>query len=1236
MRASGEIPTTLTYPAELPVTAFRGRILAALASHQVVVVSGDTGSGKTTQLPKMALEAVSRIAGRPGRVAVTQPRRLAAVAMAARVAEELGGTTGGFVGYRHRYAQCLSPRTRVTFVTDGVLLAQTRADPLLEAYDAIVVDEAHERSLTIDFLLGVLSRILARRPELRVVVSSATLDTEVFSAFFSGAPVVSVPGRLHPVEIVYRPPDPDAERDLPGETAAAVAALPDDGDVLCFLPGERDIRETAERLAPLAPGSDVIALLACLPADEQRRAFRLSPRRRVILATNVAETSLTLPGIRYVVDSGLARLSRYLPRSRVQRLQIEPVSQASARQRAGRCGRLGPGMCVRLYSREDFESRERFTPPEILRASLAGVILAMLDHGMGDITRFPFIDPPRPAMVKEGFAALAELGAIETGADGTAVLTPLGRRLARLPVDPHLARMMIAASERATLPSVLPVVAALSCDDPRRRPADRRAEARAAHARFRVPGSDFRGTLALWTWFARETDGLSRAKTRKLCAETYLSYPKMRDWCALVGRLRDLAARIGLDTVNDNGGPDAFHRALLTGLLGRVGRFDEQTRDYRGAHAVRFSIHPGSVLAKKTPLWIVAGEVVETERLYARAAAVVDPAWIEEAGAAVVKRSYRSPEWDPASGFVRALEQVTLYGLPLVTSRRRDYGRIDPVLSRTLFIRFGLVGAAFPRPPPVVRANAALLDEMRARAEKTRRPELFDEAALERFFDAAVPADVASADAFRAWLRAGGKRAAASVALRRETWLADDGGAADGFPASIVLGGVTLALSYRHDRARGEEDGITCTVKRADAGVLRLWRDDWLVPGALPGKLAWLLLSLPAPLRRVLSPVDERVAVLLPRLVPGSEPLEDAVRRAVYAEWGFRIPADAWARAVPPPHLRVRFRLVDGATGKVLVLSRDKAAVLAAAGAAAAGPVSAEKEPSLHATWDFGPLDAAARASSAGWEVPHFAALRDEGAGVTLRLYSDRRTAARVHAGGLVRLFALALASRLRTRFDARSLPLEAAVFLKDLGYDARRIEADAVDGAVRDTLVEGREPVRDAAAFERRLEDGLSGVVRAHARRLALVREAVEAAARTLAALDAPRTPEDTAAAVRSQVAWLVFPGFARAVPAARLERYGRYFRAMDVRLARARVSPSGDRAKEARVAPFWERYRTAVSGGENGARPDAAALGAYRWLVEEYRISVFAQELGTSEPVGPERLEKRWRRVFEPPEDA
>ena len=1239
----------LNYPAELPVSEHRDEILAAVSSHPVVIVCGDTGSGKTTQLPKMALELARGAHGH--RIACTQPRRLAAVSMAERVAAELGSEVGALVGYRHRFDRRVSSETRIEFMTDGVLLAETRFDPLLRAYDTIIIDEAHERSLNVDFLLGLLKRILERRHDLKVIVSSATLDMARFSRFFGDAPAITVPGRLFPITVIHRPPPDGEEADLPRDIASALAELPPRDDTLVFLPGERDIRETAEYLASVRPGDDIIPLLASLPAAEQRRAFRLSPRRRIILATNVAETSVTIPGIRAVIDSGLARISRYLHRTQVQRLQVEPVSKASARQRTGRCGRLGPGTCIRLYSEADFDSRDDYTPPEILRSSLAGVILTMLDLGLGDIERFPFIDPPKPTMVREGLKELLELSAIRHAEDGSIGLTAIGRKLARIPVEPRLGRMLVAASENAVLPSALPLVAAMACDDPRRRPIDERERADRAHARFRVAGSDFLGTLRLWRWWCDETAALSQSKARKLCKDTYLSYPKMREWRDLTRQLETLSKRLGLDTQNDNGGDDLLHRALLAGLLGRIGRYDEEAREYRGAHAIRFALHPGSVLAKPPrksraeaaasrpspgdakrkapafPAWVMAGELVDTARLFARDAAAIDPRWLEPVAGDLCRHSYQSPEWDAASGFVRATEQVTLYGLVIVSARRCDFSRVNPAFAREIFIRCGLVGGEFPRPPPPVRENLALIEALRRRAERSRRPAIFDAARMEAFFDSVIPPGIASADALRKWLRTADAAALEKFRMRKDDWWPKDNLSDRDFPDSLRIAGATIALAYRHAPDDPETDGVTATVRKADAGVLKLWRHDWLVPGMLGEKLAWMLSTLPTALRHALAPLGEAIDILRPLLKPDGTSLAEAVRRAVWERWALRIPEDAWQRVTPPPHLTMRFRIRDDATGRTLAVSRNADEALAQAGlSAASAAIAAERRDQTGATaWIFGDIPGRKTDTNSGWATEHYPALHDEGDKVTLKLHSDPEEAGAAHALGVTRLLLFALEKTVTVPFRRARLPLDAALYLKGIDYADERIAADLLAGAVAETLVRGRPEVRTKTEFDRRLGEDRAALIRAQGEMTAILIESAAEANAIFTEMERGSYPEPTVDAVSAQLGWMLYRGFPRIVPLGTLRRYRRYLKGIRLRLERARLSPSGDTSKEARFAPYWERYVEAARP-ENRGKHRPRPLQDYRWMLEEYRISLFAQELHTPEPVSPKRLDAKW----------
>ena len=1238
----------------------RAEILSALRRSPVVIVCGDTGSGKTTQLPKMALELGRAAHGH--RIACTQPRRLAAVTMAERVASELNGEVGGLVGYQHRFGRKLSPQTRIEFMTDGILLAQTRGDPLLRHYDTIIVDEAHERSLNVDFLLGILKRILERRHDLKVIISSATLDADRFSAFFDKAPAISVPGRLYPIEIGYRPPPEDEERDLPRDVAEAVYELPADDDILVFLPGERDIRETADYLTEIRGGKDdIIPLLASLPAAEQRRAFQTSSRRRIILATNVAETSVTIPGIRAVIDSGLARISRYVHRTQVQRLQIEPISQASARQRTGRCGRVGPGICLRLYSEEDFAARDAYTPPEVLRSSLAGVILTMLDLKLGDIERFPFIDPPKPAMIHEGLRELLELGAIRRAAEGGPELTDIGRKLAQIPVEPRLARMLLAGARNAVLPDVLPLVAAMACDDPRRRPMDEHEKADQQHAKFRVEGSDFLGTLKLWKWWKEQSDALSQSKQRKLCKQTYLSYPKMREWRDLTRQLETLSKRLGLSFAESSANHTRkaaaeaaehsarLHRSLLSGLLGRIGRYDEEKRDYRGAHGLRFALHPSSVLAKalkkdkgqrtankavnrqpatdnhQSPsTWIVAGELVDTARLFARDAAVIDVRWLEPVAGDICKHSYHSPEWDAQSGFVRATEQVTLYGLVIVPERRCDYSRIDPAFARRIFIRRGLVDGEFPHPPPAVRGNIQLLDALRRHAERTRHPEFFDADRLFAHFDAIVPPDICSADALRKWLRLEHPETVEAFVLKKRDWWPRQTASSRDFPDTLRIADTTISLAYQHTPDDPENDGITCSIKRADLAVLRFWRSDWLVPGLLSEKVAWMLGTLPSALRRVLSPLEESLAILLPMLRPDGEPLETAVRRAVDERWGFRIPENVWNWQKLPAHLQMRFRVRDDRTGRTILLTRNpEEALKLLDDRSSSAPHRAAR---LSQTWDFGDIPAKQVDRNSGWETTSYPALVDEGSGVSLKLFANPIKQAKAHAAGVTRLFLNALNKTSSVSFRRSRIDLDAALYLKELGYEDAAIAADILAGAVCETYVRNRPEIRTAAEFAHRLAEDRASLVRTQSEMTSILIESAAQARKLCGALSDERLAEETVDSVSEQLAWLLYPKFPRFVPLAILRHYRRYLKGAAIRLERARLSPAADLKKEALFAPYWQRYREAV---KDQTRLSAAALTGFRWMLEEYRVSLFAQELHTPEPVSPKRLESKWAEV-------
>jgi ATP-dependent helicase HrpA len=1255
------------YPPDLPITTHRAAIADALRQHQVVIICGDTGSGKTTQIPKIALE-MGR--GRQARIGCTQPRRLAAVTVATRVAEEFGQLPGQFIGYHHRFEQRLCAASRIVFKTDGILLAETRRDRLLRAYDTLIIDEAHERSLNIDFLLGILQGILPRRPDLKLIISSATLDGERFADFFGGAPVLRIPGRLHPIDLRYRPPEED-DADLPRLIANAVDELDGEaaGDILVFLPGERDIREAADTLQGRhLPNTEIIPLLASLPAGEQQRAFRVSSNRRIVLATNVAETSVTIPGIRYVIDSGLARISRYHHRTRVQRLHIEPISQASANQRMGRCGRLGPGICIRLYAEEDFRKRDAYTDPEILRASLAGVILTMLDLRLGDIARFPFIDAPSPNMIKEGYRELLELGALAErpaappGAPAAPhlppTLSPIGTRLAHLPVEPRLGRILLAAHEEKALRDALIVVAALECDDPRRRPIDKQTEADTCHARFLTPHSDFAALLQLWRWYDDQTRQSSQGIARRLCREHFLSFPRMKEWRDLRDQLERLCRELQLDPQSATGGDAGLHRALLTGLLGSIGQRDPETNDYRGPHGLRFALFPGSGLLKKrkheqpqrpaasdrhppppraAPLtWLMAGEMVETSRLYARQAASIDPSWIEPLARHLCKYSYHSPEWDAEKGFVRVRERVTLYGLVLVENRLRDYSRIAPAESRAIFIRHALVAGEFPRPPPFLANNFARLEALRLAEQKTRRHgQLLDEEAIVAFYDRRLPPDICNADALRRWARQ-----AAALDVAALEFGPDDLPTADiatGYPDTITVAGQRLALTYNHNPGESD-DGIVCTLPATLLESLRAWRAEWLVPGALPDKVHWMLSTLPGKTRRLLAPLDETVAMCLSRMSPGREPLATALARALGEARGIRIPPDTWREADAPNYLRVLFRVVNP-EGQELGQGRDldtlARLLTPATGAKTTAPQPATPTDRWQRDnllcWDFADLPEQVDFGRAGWPIINYPALVDDGNRVSLRLFADPAAAHVNHEAGVVRLLLLALGRLGKMLTHPGVWPRSVQALLREAEITEAQLSEEITRAAIAHTCLDGLPAVRDAATFQQRLEGCQATLSPAQTELTRRIRAILEetAALQTAMRQSTPPAPPATRNELASQLAWLIFPGFVTAVPWETLTNYPRYLEAIRIRLERARLNPAGDARKQAEFAPHWQRYETFTELEQKPVH-DRAALQEYRWLTEEFRISLFAQELRTALPVSAKRLDTLWAKAM------
>jgi ATP-dependent helicase HrpA len=1188
----------VSYPPQLPVSARRDDLLAAIRDHQVVVVAGETGSGKTTQLPKLCLE-LGR--GVRGAIAHTQPRRLAARTVAQRIADELDVPLGGAVGYAVRFDARGSEDTLVRLVTDGLLLAEIRRDPLLRRYDTVIVDEAHERSLNIDFLLGCLHRILPRRPDLKLIITSATIDPERFSEHFGGAPIIEVSGRTFPVEVRYRPPGEDEE--LLDALADAVEELlaERDGDVLAFFSGEREIRDAAEVLSGrLGPGVEVLPLYSRLAVADQQRVFGRSRtyRRRVVLATNVAETSLTVPGIRCVVDTGLARISRYSARLKVQRLPIESISRASADQRKGRCGRLADGICVRLYSEDDFNARPGFTDPEVLRTNLASVILQMAALGLGEIEAFPFLEPPDRRQIRDGVALLHELRALDPSA--AEPLTPLGRHLARLPIDPRLGRMVLEADQLGCAREVVIIAAALSIQDPRERPVEQRAQADQLHARFTDRSSDFLGYVNLWRYLRSLEGELSRSQVRKRCKAEFLHYLRIREWQDLVAQLEDAAREVGVtlnDTPAEEVGEAQIHAAVLSGLLSHLGMKDGQSREYIGARGAKFAIFPGSVLARRGPTWVMVAELVETTRLWGRTAAAVDIRQVEPLAEHLIKRSCGEPRWDRRRAAVVASEQVTLYGLPIVGSRTVQYGRIDPAAARELFIRHALVEGDWDEHHAFMRENERRVEEVEALEARARRRDLLaSEASRAAFFDARVPEDIVSGRHFDRWWKQARQTQPALLDYPMDLLIQGDVAPDDrDRPARWRQGSLQLALSYRFDLGSAA-DGVTVHVPLASLGAVRDTNFEWLVPAFRSELVVALLRTLPKRLRTPLVPIPDTATALLADVKPRSGPLLEVLAEAIERLRGVRIGATDWSLDDLPAHLRMTFSVEDDdgavlASGRSLDALRDELRPALTARLEQAEPALVRHGmrgfdvDSLPRTVDLG----------GGSGLRGLPALVDEGDAVGIRVCQSADEQAATMARGTRRLLRLTVPSPLRWVTGQLSLQLTLALTAAPHDSSEAVIE-DAMNAALDVLIASGGGPAWDAEGFA-----ALREHVRGDLRRTTL--GTLVAFGRVLDAARAVRERLDTLPAsaafgparedVARQLGRLVYPGMLTAAGVARLGDVERYLRAAAQRLERLASHAVADGQRMAAI---------------HDLEAQAAGRSDVMWLIEEVRVAQLA----------------------------
>ena len=1250
------------FPAELPITARLEEIRSLIGQNQVVILCGETGSGKSTQLPKICL-SLGR--GVFGRIAHTQPRRIAARSLASRISSELGTELGSAVGYKVRFHDRVGEGTHVKLLTDGMLLAEIQQDRWLNEYDTIILDEAHERSLNIDFLLGYLKQLLPKRPDLKLIVTSATIDPEKFSRHFGDAPVSEVSGRTYPVEVRYRPPQEESdERGDPMQQAILEAvdelSAIDRGDILVFLSGEREIRETAESLRKhRLQVTEVLPLYARLSPAEQGRIFRPSGQRRIVLSTNVAETSLTVPSIRYVIDAGYARISRYSARSKIQRLPVERISRASADQRKGRCGRVAEGVCIRLYSEEDYESRPEFTEAEILRTNLAAVILQMKVLGFGDIQRFPFVDPPDSRQVKDGYRVLEEIGAV----DGLGKVTQLGRRLARLPVDPRIGRMLLEAAHTGCLREVLVIAAALSVQDPRDRPMDKQQQADEAHDLFRNEESDFLGFLSLWNFLEEKRRHLTQRKFRRLCRDHFLSWTRVQEWHDIHRQLRVQLHEMGYRDNQEDPGYETIHRALLSGLLSHVGfRQGGKGKGYLGARNSQFHLFPGSGLFEKQPKWLMAAELVETTRLYARTCARIQPEWVESLAGHLVKHSYSEPHWQARRGQVGAYEKVTLFGLTLVPRRRVNFGPIDPKQSREIFIRFALVEGDFHSRAPFWRHNRELIEHVQDLEARTRRPDLLvDEERIYEFYDQRIPEGIYSQPQFEKWLRKATRKQPKLLHMRLEDVLAREVTAEAQYPKELTLHGMTLPLEYRFEPGH-RADGVTLVVPAAVIRQISPGRLDWLVPGMLEEKLVALIRSLPKSLRKQFVPAPDHARQARARLTPGDTPLVQALGRVLRELTGVQVPEDAWDLDALPDHLKMRVRVVDG-TGKTLGAGRDLIALQQRHGdVAAAEPAG----PGVHplgregiTRWDFGELPEQVETQAQGIRLTGWSALVDKGDSVAIEVLGSRAEARLRHRAGLRRLILLALPAEireLRRRLQQPVSPVGRASARQESG-----IAPDATLKMLRLQYAKAPSPpLKNAPAAHRDLEDELIALVidrafldeadeirdemafdaalRAGRPRLhAVSQEVHELVSNILGQYQAIRkrlsglTQINWLAStqdMQGQLDRLVFRGFLQAVPWERLRHYPRYLRALALRLEKLPLDPGRDQRwirELQQVQEAWlERWQAACEKWVVDER-----LEEIRWLIEELRISLFAQEVKTAVPVSVKRIRKRWNEL-------
>lgn len=1233
----------IEYDPALPVCERRDEIANAIREHQVVVICGETGSGKSTQIPKICLQLGRGIDGLIGH---TQPRRIAARSVAARIADELQSPLGQAVGFKIRFTDTTSTNSYIKLMTDGILLAESQGDRFLNQYDTIIIDEAHERSLNIDLLLGYLKQLLPKRRDLKVIITSATIDAERFAEHFGSsagpAPIVSVSGRTYPVEVRYRPvqtDDDDRDPDWQRAVVSAVEEVCDEGrgDVLVFMPTEHDIHETAKILrGRTLPGdypgaqTEILPLYARLAGVDQNRIFAPSKHRRIVIATNVAESSLTVPGIRYVIDPGTARISRYSTRSKLQRLPIEAISQASADQRKGRCGRIGPGICLRLYSEEDYLNRDRFTPPEIQRTNLASVILQIKSLQLGEIEAFPFLDPPRPDAVKDGYKTLFEIGALTEKNE----VTPIGQQLSRIPVDPRIGRIILAGDAENCLHEILIIASALEIQDPRERPLEKQQAADECHARFKHEESDFISYLTLWDFFHKLRDDLSKSRLREACRQNFLSFNRLREWQDLHRQLHEVIQQAGLKTRTRQNDYGAIHRALLTGLLSNVAQKTE-TNEYVACGGGKLQLWPGSGVISKKPKWVVAAEQIETNKKYLRTAARIDAAWIEPLAKHLVNRNYSEPHWDRKASAVMAFEKVLLFGLVLVPRRRVKYGHVEPGLARELFIQHALVEGDFDTRGAFLEHNQALVERLESLQVKSRRRDFVaDEERRYEFFDRVVPQGICDGHWFEKWRRDAERKDPQVLFLKEEDLLQDDVEPAKDqmFPDTLPIRNVQLPLEYRFDPG-SPEDGLTLVVPQEGLNQIDPQRLGWLVPGLLEEKITALIKGLPKDYRRAFVPIPDTAREVFKRVKFGEGSFTAAVAKVLKEISGTQIPLEILDSASIPTHLQMHIKVIDP-QGQAVASGADMRSVREELGATAAAVFTSGADPRWQKsgikTWDFGELPAEVPIPRGGLTLTGYPTLSDEGETVSLRLTDAPERAAEETRRGLRRLFVLAAGRELRAQVDWLPQIDKLKIWAMTLP-DAKVFRPQLVDLLADRAFLATDEIPRTALQFDLALKAGkqrMGLAVQDLVQLLPPLMQNYHDARLTIEKMNVPifRSARDNMAA---QLARLVSPGFLTATPWPWLSQYPRYFKSISVRREKlAGPALARDQRLTDEINQRWRSYleREHVLQDRQITDPQ---LTLYRWMLEEYGVSLFTQELRTAIPVSVKRLDEQWAKV-------